>query len=116
MSTKIFAALASSFVVVLALVFVEPAGAYEAHDGHHYQNHKQATKRTRRAASRARHKTKANRKASRRAVSYVCPMHPDIREESRGVCPKCLMDLVAEPRRAKADRNVKDNAGGAGAG
>ena len=115
MSTKIFAALASSFVV-LALVFVEPAGAYEAHDGHHYQNDKQATKRTRRAASRARHKTKANRKASRRAVSYVCPMHPDIREKSRGTCPKCLMDLVAEPRRAKADRNVKDNAGGAGAG
>jgi hypothetical protein len=29
-------------------------------------------------------------------------MHPDIRERSRGTCPKCLMDLVAEPRGAKA--------------
>jgi hypothetical protein len=77
-------------VVVLALVFIEPGPASAAHEGSHHHNHQRTTK-------RARHKVKAKRKARRRAVSYVCPMHPDIREKSRGACPKCLMDLVAEP-------------------
>ena len=102
MKTKFYTALASCIVVVFALVFVEPAGASANHDGHHFQNHKQATK-------RARHRARAKRKQSRRAVSYVCPMHPDIREKSRGACPKCLMDLVAEPYKAKKANGVMRN-------
>ncbi|OWP63996.1 hypothetical protein CDA63_05895 [Hymenobacter amundsenii] len=30
------------------------------------------------------------------AVSYTCPMHPEIHEGSPGQCPKCHMDLVKE--------------------
>nr|MDQ3805580.1 hypothetical protein [Acidobacteriota bacterium] len=58
---------------------------------------------------------RARRRDSKRAVAYVCPMHPDIRERSRGTCPKCLMDLVAEPRGAKAG-GAEVDAGGGGAG
>jgi len=32
-------------------------------------------------------------------------MHLDIRSNSRGTCPKCLMDLVAEGRDAKRARH-----------
>ncbi|MBT2557960.1 hypothetical protein J7E24_09205 [Hymenobacter sp. ISL-91] len=28
------------------------------------------------------------------AVTYTCPMHPEIRESGPGQCPKCKMDLV----------------------
>ena len=108
MKTKGCTALVSCIVVVFALVFVEPAGASAYNDGHHFQSHKQTTK-------RARHRARAKRKQGRRAVSYVCPMHPDIREKSRGTCPKCLMDLVAEPRRPKTGSGAKDKAGQVGA-
>ena len=31
---------------------------------------------------------------------YVCPMHPDVRSDKPGECPKCGMDLVlAKPQR-----------------
>lgn len=30
------------------------------------------------------------------AVSYTCPMHPQIHESGPGQCPKCGMDLVKE--------------------
>jgi hypothetical protein len=43
-------------------------------------------------------------------------MHPDIREESQGTCPKCLMDLVAEPRGEKTGNGAKDKARDVGAG
>ncbi len=89
MRRRIYIALASC-VVALALAFAEPMSASAAHDG----QHRQATK-------RARHRTRAQKKSSQHAVNYVCPMHPDIREKSRGTCPKCMMDLVAEPRGAK---------------
>lgn len=35
-------------------------------------------------------------------VIYTCPMHPEIRQTSPGVCPKCNMRLVAESRHAQA--------------
>jgi hypothetical protein len=98
-------ALASS-VVVLALVFVEQAGALEAQDRRHHQTHQQATKRERSRAARVRHRARAQRKASRYAVSYVCSMHTDIREKSRGTCPKCLMDLVAESRGQRSHQSA----------
>jgi len=27
--------------------------------------------------------------------AYTCPMHPEIRNEAPGKCPKCGMELVA---------------------
>ena len=90
MKTNLYIALASS-VVFITLMFAEPAAMFADHDAHHQKNHSQASKRARRA--------KEKRKARRRAVIYVCPMHADIREKSADTCPKCLMELVAEPRR-----------------
>ena len=104
MVTKIYTSL-TSIVVVFALVFVEPADASAYHEGHHFQKHKQATK-------RSRHRARAKKKQGRRAVIYVCPMHPDIREKSRGTCPKCLMDLVAEPYETKKANGVMRNSKG----
>jgi Heavy metal binding domain len=102
MRKRINTTLASIVIAVLALVFVEPARGSATLDGHHYQNHRQAKKHSPRMASRAGRRARAKRKASRRAVSYVCPMHPDIRERTQGTCPKCMMDLVAEPHKAEA--------------
>src|SRR5213078_4897332 len=28
------------------------------------------------------------------AISWTCPMHPDVVERTKGTCPKCRMDLV----------------------
>ena len=25
---------------------------------------------------------------------YICPMHPDVKEDKPGSCPKCGMDLI----------------------
>ncbi len=27
---------------------------------------------------------------------YTCPMHPDVKSDKSGKCPKCKMDLVKE--------------------
>ena len=95
MAKKIYRALVSCIAVVLGLTFVESPGASAIHNQHRY-----AVSRRHRAA---RQRLKAQRKAGwrRDAISYVCPMHPDIRSNSRGKCPKCLMDLVAEKPEAK---------------
>ena len=29
-----------------------------------------------------------------RNAKYICPMHPDVRRDKPGSCPKCGMDLV----------------------
>jgi len=107
MTKRIHAALVSlAAAFAAALSFAGPADAAVRCDGHHQGQH-QAARRTRQRTRNARQRARTRRRASPRAVAYVCPMHPDIRERSRGTCPKCLMDLVAEPRGAKA--------GGAGA-
>jgi hypothetical protein len=95
-SKRIYAALVS-LAAVAALSFAGPAEAAGRCDGHQCQHGaaRRAHKRARAARQRA------HRRSGRTAVAYVCPMHPDIRERSRGTCPKCLMDLVAEPRGAK---------------
>lgn len=28
------------------------------------------------------------------AVTWTCPMHPEITQDHAGTCPKCMMDLV----------------------
>ncbi len=37
---------------------------------------------------------------------YTCPMHPEIRQQGPGACPKCGMDL--EPERAEDGREEDD--------
>jgi hypothetical protein len=96
MKTKIYITLASC-IIVFTLAFVEPASASATHDGHHHKNNNRVTK-------PARPRARAHKKASRRAISYVCPMHTDIREKSSGTCPKCLMDLVAERARREDEQ------------
>lgn len=35
------------------------------------------------------------------ATVYTCPMHPEVRQDKPGRCPKCGMDLVpAQPKPA----------------
>jgi len=31
------------------------------------------------------------------AISYTCPMHPEIERQAPGTCPICGMDLVETP-------------------
>ncbi|MEL1239496.1 heavy metal-binding domain-containing protein [Flavobacterium flavipallidum] len=44
---------------------------------------------------------------------YTCPMHPEIKSDQPGKCPKCGMDLVAKKmkegkhKKMKADKNAK---------
>ncbi|MGB6068272.1 MAG: heavy metal-binding domain-containing protein [Desulfomonilaceae bacterium] len=44
---------------------------------------------------------KSQERGSPPAGLYTCPMHPEIREENPGTCPKCGMAL--EPRTAVAE-------------
>ena len=83
---KIYLKFASLIAVVASLLFAGPTSK-AAHDGH---VHRRAVK--------------VRKRIRKQAVSYVCPMHPDMRSRSRGECAKCGMDLVSE-RRSK-DRAV----------
>jgi hypothetical protein len=114
MRKSIYAVLVSLVAVVIAaLPFGGPAEAAARCDDHHQCHHKSA-RRARQRVRVAPQRSRARRRDRRPAVAYVCPMHPDIRERSRGTCPKCLMDLVAEPRGAKAG-GPKTETRGAGA-
>jgi hypothetical protein len=104
MARKIFGAVAFYIAVVLALTFGELPGAAAIQDQHQHSKHSKAVSRRNRAA-RQRVKTQKRPARLRKAISYVCPMHLDIRSNSRGTCPKCLMDLVAEGRNAKKARH-----------
>ena len=101
MAKKIYAAFASCIAVIFALAFAEPPSASAVHDQHQRQEQRRTVSRRNRAA---RQRVKARRKARRLEISYVCPMHSDIRSNSRGTCPKCLMDLVADGRDTKISR------------
>ena len=41
------------------------------------------------------------------AVSYTCPMHPEVRQPVPGVCPKCGMALEPETVSAQDDENAE---------
>lgn len=44
---------------------------------------------------------------------YTCPMHPEIREDSPGMCPDCGMALIAQMNadttQMNADKNISEN-------
>ena len=77
---KIYLKLASLIAVIASLLFAGPPSK-AAHGDHVH----------RRAA-------KVRKRIRKQAVSYVCPMHPDMRSRSRGECAKCGMELVREHR------------------
>jgi hypothetical protein len=43
--------------------------------------------------------------ASDEKIVYTCPMHPDVKSDKPGSCPKCGMDLVAVKHAEKASRS-----------
>lgn len=114
MTKRIINALVSFVVVFVALVTVGAADASARCDGLHHHGRQHAAKKTRKRARSARQRARARRRAGRQTVAYVCPMHPDIRQRSRGTCPKCLMELEAEPRGAKAGGAKTDGAAASG--
>ena len=75
------------------LAFAESPSAFVMHDYYQRQEHRHVVSRRNRAAVK---RVKARRQVRQREISYVCPMHSDIRSKSPGACPKCLMKLVAE--------------------
>jgi hypothetical protein len=89
MAKKVSTLVACCAAVVLMLAAGEARGA-TAIDGRQ-PGHRHSTGRRHRAA---------RKKAHRRHVAvYVCPMHPDIRSNAPGTCPKCLMELVRKGAR-----------------
>ncbi len=110
MTKRIYATLIS----LAALVSAATIDASARHDGHQHQDQQHAAKRMHKRALSSRQRARARRRNQRRAVAYVCPMHPDIRERARGTCPKCLMELVAEPRGVKAGGSKMNGAAASG--
>jgi hypothetical protein len=93
MAKKIYTGIASCITVIITLAIVAPPSA-AAFDERPQEEHRHAADR--------RHRTPRKKARRRQAVSYVCPMHPDMRSKSPGTCPKCLMELVR--RNAKPER------------
>lgn len=89
---KIYFKFASLIAVIASLLFVGPTSK-ATNDGSHQQRgqHPSADHVRRRAA-------KVRKRVRKQAVSYVCPMHPDMRSKSHGECPKCGMELVSGRR------------------
>lgn len=47
------------------------------------------------------------------AAIYTCPMHPEVQQETPGMCPECGMNLVPAPRKkAGMDRGADDKHAG----
>lgn len=45
----------------------------------------------------------AERAASTAGTTYTCTMHPEVKQDRPGKCPKCGMDLVSKPNGRGAD-------------
>ncbi len=96
MAKKIYSVIAYGMFFILTLALVEPPGASAIEKGQ--QGHHRALNR--------RHRAVRKKIVRQRATGYVCPMHPDMRSNSPGTCPKCLMELVrkgAKPVPAKSE-------------
>jgi Cu(I)/Ag(I) efflux system membrane fusion protein len=46
------------------------------------------------ACSSSKNKSTDTNGSSSTKVIYTCPMHPEIRSDKEGKCPKCGMDLI----------------------
>ncbi|HZI48425.1 MAG TPA: heavy metal-binding domain-containing protein [Pyrinomonadaceae bacterium] len=101
MTKRMYAAFTSCIAVILMLAFAESPSAFAIHDHYQRQEHGQVVSRRNRAAVK---RVKARRQVRQREISYVCPMHSDIRSKSPSTCPKCMMKLVAEKPDAKVSR------------
>lgn len=56
----------------------------------------------------AQHEQMQNTKEQDKLTIYTCPMHPEIRENKPGKCPKCGMKLVPEtPKQARTQQASK---------
>src|SRR5262245_43731963 len=87
-----------SVIAVIATLLFAGSTSNATNDGTHQprRKHTSAEHVQRRAA-------KVRKRVRKQAVSYVCPMHPDMRSKSHGECPKCGMELVSErPRKDRA--------------
>ena len=42
-------------------------------------------------------------------MSYLCPMHSDVRQPGAGKCPRCGMDLVPEGTKFAILRHMASN-------
>jgi hypothetical protein len=102
MTKRIYSALVSLVAAAVVLVTAGASDASARCDGLHHHGRQHAAKKTNKRARSARQRARTHRRARRQTVAYVCPMHPDIRERARGTCPKCMMELEAEPRGVKA--------------
>ena len=38
---------------------------------------------------------------------YTCPMHPEVRQNTPGLCPACAMELIPEHKGDRADHNMQ---------
>jgi hypothetical protein len=90
MAKKVYVTFASVVAVISALAFSGLASTMAQRKQHQQRNQNTAAEHVRRRA------VKARKRVRRRTVSYVCPMHSDVRSRSRGECPKCGMELVVE--------------------
>lgn len=54
--------------------------------------------------------SKNNASTEQTAVVYTCPMHPEVKSDKQGDCPKCGMALVKEDEHHHPDSssNVDD--------
>ncbi|HEX8424068.1 MAG TPA: heavy metal-binding domain-containing protein [Pyrinomonadaceae bacterium] len=94
MAKNILTVIASGVAVIITLAFVEPPSASAIEDGQQGDRH----------AHSRRHRVVRKKAVRRRATGYVCPMHPDMRSNAPGTCPKCLMELErkdAKPSKRK---------------
>lgn len=112
MTKRIYSALVSLVAAVVALSTVGASDASARCDGLHQHGRQHAAKKTNKRARSARRRARTRGRTGRQTVAYVCPMHPDIRERARGTCPKCLMELEAQPRGAKAGGAATAASGG----
>ncbi|MBV9927210.1 MAG: SCO family protein [Acidobacteria bacterium] len=49
--------------------------------------------------------------ARAQSVVYTCPMHPEVKSEKKGACPKCKMDLRPARAESQADHAAMNSAG-----